>query len=420
MRRLILSLSLLLFSAGLRSQELNLQDCINDCLINNPLAHNKDLAARIGVTKVAILKSAWSPGLDLNAQATWQSDVVALNLDLPFPVSFPKIPKDQYRVSADITQMIYDGGSNRQQQTIEKLNTDISLKELEVDEFNLRMTAEDLYFAILVTDKRIEVVNLMHQSITQSVSQIESGIRNGALSESDLGVVLSEKIKIEQQLISLQGLKLRAFRTLGLLMGKQLPDNTRFEEPVINPDRVLEGNRPELELFALQNGMLGARKTLLDSQRRPKILAFGQAGYGKPGLNFLGDKWDPYLMLGVRATWNIWDWGKIGRQKESLNLSEEVVVNQITLFNRNLTQAEQTQQLAIEEINYQLIKDCELVSNREKVTGAYNSRLSNGLITSSQYLNEWTKEQEARINYEVRKIEWISAQYKLMLIKGKY
>jgi hypothetical protein len=125
-------------------------------------------------------------------------------------------------------------------------------------------------------------------------------------------------------------------------------------------------------------------------------------------------------MLGVRATWNIWDWGKIGRQKESLNLSEEVVVNQITLFNRNLTQAEQTQQLAIEEINYQLIKDCELVSNREKVTGAYNSRLSNGLITSSQYLNEWTKEQEARINYEVRKIEWISAQYKLMLIKGKY
>jgi len=420
MRRLFISLAIILFPVCLKSQNLQLQDCIRECLIHNPLLANKELAVQIAEVKKRIIKSAWFPSLDLNGQATWQSDVVVLNLDLPFPVDFPKIPKDQYRIATDVTQMIFDGGSINNQQILEDINSNISVKELEINELTLKQTVEDLYFAILVTEKRIEVNRLMAQSLAQTIHQVESGVKNGILGESDLPVILAEQIKIDQQLISLKGLKLRAVNTLGLLMGQEIIPETHFLIPVEVNELSLKGERPELQMFELQSNMLEARKKLLNSQLSPRIMAFGQAGYGKPGLNFMGNKWDPYLLVGVKGSWNIWDWGKVRQEKESFNLNQRIIDNQLESFTRQITQAEQNQQILINEINALLLKDAELLTNREKVTMAYSSRLTNGLITASQFITEWTHEQEARINQEVRKIELISSEYKLLSINGKY
>jgi outer membrane protein TolC len=420
MRRLFIPLALVLFPFCLKSQDLQLQDCIRECLNNNPLSANKELALQIGQVKKGIIQSAWLPGIDLNGQATWQSDVVTLNLDLPFPVDFPKIPKDQYKITADISQLIYDGGNIKNQQILEDISANLAVKELEIKDFELKQTVEDLFFAILVTGKRIEVLKLMAQSISETVSQVESGVKNGVLSESDLPVVLSEQIKIDQQLISLDGLKLRGIKTLGLLMGKEINPETNFLMPEVIDESSLTGERPEFKMFDIQGKMLDARKVLLKSQLRPKFMAFGQAGYGKPGLNFMGNNWEPYLILGLKGTWNVWDWGRVQRQKETLTMNQRVIANQQESFNRQLTQVEQKQLMIISEINALLLTDTQLLSNREKVTAAYNSRLSNGLITASQYINEWTREQEARINQEVRKIELISSKYKLLSIKGKY
>ena len=105
----------------------------------------------------------------------------------------------------------------------------------------------------------------------------------------------------------------------------------------------------------------------MNSQLQPKIMAFGQVGYGKPGLNFIGDKWDPNLLVGLKGTWNIWDWGKVKRQKETFSLSQKVIFNQQESFGRQVTQAEQRQLMVISEIEALLLKDGELLSLREKV-----------------------------------------------------
>jgi len=401
------------------SQDLLLQDCVRECLANNPLTANKELAVKIGEIKKSIVKSAWLPGLDLNAQATWQSDVVVLNLDLPFPVNFPQIPKDQYKITTDISQLVYDGGNIKYQQVIEGINADLTVKEIEVKEFELRQIVEDLYFAILVTDKRIEVLKLMNESLNQTINQVESGVKNGLLADSDLPVVKAERIKMDQQLISLQGLKDRAVSTLGLLMGKQLEPDTRFFVPEVLSEQTATGTRPESQLFEVQRNLIDARISMLNSQLRPKVAAFGQAGYGKPGLNFMGDKWDPYLLIGLKGSWNVWDWGKIKKQKQTLGISQKVIDNQLDAFQRQLTQAESKQQIMISEIEALMNKDIELLGLREIVTQAYGNRLKSGLITASQYLNELTREQEARINLETRKIEWVSAKFKLLIISGK-
>jgi hypothetical protein len=79
----------------------------------------------------------------------------------------------------------------------------------------------------------------------------------------------------------------------------------------------------------------------------------------------------------------------------------------------------QGQGIISNELDELLKMDDNLVMNREKVTAAYASRLMNGLVTASQYLTEWTREQEARISREVRKIERVREEYKLLTIQGK-
>ena len=37
----------------------------------------------------------------------------------------------------------------------------------------------------------------------------------------------------------------------------------------------------------------------------PRIGAFVQGGYGRPGLNMLEDSFEPYYVAGVRLSWNL-------------------------------------------------------------------------------------------------------------------
>ena len=61
----------------------------------------------------------------------------------------------------------------------------------------------------------------------------------------------------------------------------------------------------------------------------------------------------------------------------------------------------------------------ELIQAREKITKAYHDKLTGGLITASNYLTEWTREQEARLTKESREIELLGAKYKYLIINGK-
>jgi outer membrane protein TolC len=419
MKRSILLLAFLLMFQGIHSQEVRLSECISLALKNNPLSGNRELAVDFAGLRKQVIKAAWLPTLDLNAQATWQTDVVSFTLDLPFEIDFPVIPKDQYKATLDVTQMIYDGGGIKAQQVIEDISASVTGQEIAIKEYSLVETIEDLFFAILNVNRRLEVFELMDRSIEATLNQVKAAVGNGVLSESDYATILAEKIRIRQLVIQTQGLKNKAVRAMETLTGMVIPNQSRF----IIPDEAslsnLVGARPELSLFNLQAAMFDARIRQLTTQLRPKLVAFGQAGYGKPGLNFLGDTWDPYAIIGIKFSWTLWDWGKIRKQKESFDISRRMLDNQRKAFEQQQAVSEIRQLETIEELNSLLISDYELVGARERITATYQSKLNGGIVTGPAYLTEWTKEQEAKITLEARRLERLAAQYKLVTIKGK-
>ncbi|MFO7617633.1 MAG: TolC family protein, partial [Bacteroidales bacterium] len=375
-------------------------------------------ANRLESIRTQVIKTAWMPAIELNAQASWQSDVVAFDLDLPFPVDFPQIPRDQYRVTLDISQVIYDGGAVRSSQAIEAINSRISRQEVDVGEVTLIETVVDLYFAILLIDRRIDLLNLMRSSLEATGKQVESGISGGLLSEPDLLGIRAEMVGIDQSELQLKNLRNRALNAMGHLTGLTTTPETTLITPDTPPISLLGEARPEFGLFQLRIDLLDAQSRQLGDRHKPRLAAFGQAGYGRPGLNFLGDTWDPYLMIGMRFSWTPYDWGRIRGQQNALNINQLHLASAREAFRQQLHIAHDRQNMVITEINSLMAGDRNLLEIRQQVTTAYASRLANGLITSAAYLTEWSREQEARITLETRRVELLAAQHKLVIING--
>jgi hypothetical protein len=59
--------------------------------------------------EIEAINKAKLPKIDLNAQATYQSDVTSLPITLPNVTVNPP-NKDQYRTTVDVNQLIYNGG----------------------------------------------------------------------------------------------------------------------------------------------------------------------------------------------------------------------------------------------------------------------------------------------------------------------
>lgn len=113
MKRMVFSLSFLLFVSGMYAQ-ITLEECQRKTQENYPLVHQYGLVEK---TKEYNLENAAKgnlPQFALSAKASYQSDVTELPVKIP-GVELKRLPKDQYQVMLELQQKIWDGGGIRMQ-----------------------------------------------------------------------------------------------------------------------------------------------------------------------------------------------------------------------------------------------------------------------------------------------------------------
>ena len=127
MKRKVLILLLLLgyTDSNLFSQKIiTLKECYDKAMSVNALAGEKDAYSSISVLKDENLSKGWLPTLDANASANYISDVVDFSKvmsSIPGVASIlTPMPHDQYKVTLDINQVIYDGGAIKSGRAFEK------------------------------------------------------------------------------------------------------------------------------------------------------------------------------------------------------------------------------------------------------------------------------------------------------------
>ncbi|MGE0089223.1 MAG: TolC family protein [Bacteroidales bacterium] len=418
MKRCLLILLLFTKIGFAQNQEISLKECYDNLLKNYPLANDSATFAMANELKIKNINAEWLPKADLKAQATYQSESFALDINLPLTVDLPEVSKDQYKATIDINQLIYDFGRIKNSKKLEENNLKINLQSTKVDLNKIKEQVNKFYFAVLILQKNEELFKVMLDNIEQKLVTIESGVKNGVLLPADLYALQAEKLKLNQTINQLVNQRIAAIQVLSELTGLNLDSNVKL---LINdyelPERT-DFKRPEFLLFDYQNNQIDASSSIIAKQNMPVLFAFGQLGYGKPGLNMLSDEFNSYYYLGVGLSWKFWDWNQNKRQREILQLNKSFIETRRETFSTQLTIALDNETANIENYQSAIVSDIEIIKLREDITKSAFAKLENGVITSTQYITELSAETQAKINYETHKIQLVQSKATYLYLSG--
>jgi outer membrane protein TolC len=415
----------LLVSVTLQAQKiLTLKECYTMAMSNTALAGEKKAYADISALKDANLSKAWLPTLDANGSFIYNSSVVDFKGGIG---SIPGIgsmlntmPHEQYKVTLDINQTIYDGGAIKGSRDLEKAELGINEKQTEADLYKLRSQINSCYFNLLLTARQKELLSNYLEVITKRISSLQSGLSNGVVIRSDIDVLTAEKLKLIQQISENDIRKTSLFKILSDLTGTPIDASAELILPGDTSRLSGELTRPELQLFDLRNEQLSAGLKIIESKRMPKAFGFATVGYGSPpGQNFFKDTFSPYYLVGAGVKWNIFDWNKVNTEKQVVVLQKSIIENRKADMTDNLTRLLESKNAEIVSIEMMIRTDSELIGLRKRITASAESQYENGTITATEYLNELNSERQAMINYEIHKINLSMARIDYMNISGK-
>ncbi len=417
MRYLTKWLILLLPVLSVAQTPLQLEAVYEKAREHYPLLQQKKLVQQTAALSIDNLTKGLLPQISINGQASYQSEVTAIAISFP-GVTINPLSKDQYRLTADISQLIYDGGLNKQQQALQQLNAGIEDQKLEVELYKLRERITQVFLSILYIDAQLKQTDLLAADIETGMRKVEAQIANGTAFKSGYNALKAERLKTGQRIIELKATRRGLLSVLGLFMQETLADDQALQQPVLTTLSDTTIARPELTLFQQQQKFIKGQSALIDIRNKPKASAFLQAGYGRPGLNMLKNSFEPFGIGGIRFSWSLSGWYTAAKEKKLTGIQEQTVqLQQETFLLQTRTQVTQ-QEAEIRKLRELIATDDEIIALRLSVKQAAAAQLENGVITASDYLREVNAEDQARQQLNTHKIQLIQAQANLRLIAG--
>lgn len=395
---------------GYGQNTISLNECYEGLKTNYPLAKQYVILAQQKEAELLAIKSKTLPQLNLNAQATYQSDVS----EVPLPnIDIEPLNNDQYRAALTANQLIFNGGKISASQGLQNIITDRKKQEVEVNLYHLKQRVNQMYFSILLINDQTKLLSIREQQLSNRLKEVKSGIENGVLLPTSDKVIEAELLKILQQTKEATNNKSRLISSLSSLIGGAIHIETEFQKPLLSIVESSDLNRPELGVFNLQKQEIGQKQNILSKSLAPKLIGFATGGYGNPGLNMLKNDFTSYYMLGLKLNWNLIDWNGNKRERQALDYSKELIRNQEEVFRLNTNIALNEQRIEIKTLESAIDIDQQLISLQQEVVNTSESQLRNGIITTSEYITALTKlyETENLFNQHKTKLELAKANY---------
>lgn len=415
MKKLGIYLFLLIPFVASAQEQLTLQDCYRLVNTNYPLAGQSVLLEKQNAEDLEAIRAEKLPQLDVDAQATYQSDVI----EIPIPnTTIEPLNNDQYRATISANQLIYGGGLINASLKAKSATLKTRQKQVEVNLYQLKTQVNQLYFSILLLQEKKALLTAKKEQLEAKLKEVRSGIEHGTLLPTSDKIFEAELLKIEQQLSEIKLDKISLLQTLSSLIGKDISLTITLQNPEIITDLQTEIKRPELAFFQLKKEQIETSEQLISKEKAPKLIGFATGGYGNPGLNMLDNSFQSFYTIGLKLNWKVFDWNANKKQRKSLLIDKDIVDNEVEIFNLN-TNIELKQQLSeIEKITAFIQSDLEIIELRKDVLKSAESQLLNGVITASAYITELTNLYEDQNTLSTHKIQLLLARANYNIIKG--
>lgn len=420
MKNIIVLLLLLLPVSGFSQdhKEITLEYCYQQVQNEFPLAKKLELQNLITDLNVRLQQTGLYPEINITGSASYQSDVT----EVPFAgASAPEFSKDHYNFSVDITQPIYDGGRTTGLKLLDRKAGDAARTGVEVELRKVRKQVEQIYFGILLLQKQKETADLLLKDLNEQISVVQSLVANGVLLNSNSLILRAEILKVKQRSAEVSANIRSGHEVLSELIGEDITVDTRLILPV-SEDSVLRmdvgSHRPELRLFEERQEVLKSRIGTIQAEKKPVVSAFAKTAYARPGLDAFDDDLQLFWVVGVRAQWSFRNWSNADRKAQVLQIQQDLIEKDRDAFTRQLNASLRQTGSVITALKEKIKLDEEVLELRTEVVNEKKSQLTEGVITSTEYVTELNALNRARLDLEIHQIQLTRAYQEYLTIQG--
>jgi outer membrane protein TolC len=342
------------------------------------------------------------PSISVLGQSQYASDAPTSPFSAPDGTPAFAAPLFTYDASLRVEQRLYDA-SIAPRRDLARADLAESQARVKTALFSLRQEVNDTFFSAALLQEQLGALEATLDDLEGRLRETNTRVREGTALPGDAAAIEAALLQQRQQADSLRSNRRAALARLGILTGRAIDPDAPTQLPAVSGAAVtadvLLGSRarPEYEQFDRARDRAARQQTVATAADRPLLSVFGRGGVGRPGLNFASDRTEAYALAGVQVQWKAWTWGTSERERDVLALQQTIVSADEAAFTSGLRRAIASDVAAIERLEASLPTDDRIVSLRESVDRAARVRLSEGVITASEYLD--------------RRTEWLTAQF---------
>jgi outer membrane protein TolC len=405
--------------ATAQGEALTLERCYTLAKANYPAIKKMDLITKTGEYTIQNANKRFLPQISFSGQATYQSQTVSFADavgSLP-GISLPSISKDQYKIQGEISQLIYDAGNTKMQKDLIAANTALEEQTLVSSLYGINQRINSLYFAVLLIDAQLKQNELNKANLQTQVQKAEAAFDNGVAFRSNVEELKAEVLNIEMQTTEYTSNRTAYLNMLSLFIGKKLPESMQLELPTAQYT-LSAINRPELKAFDLQKNIVDQQEKQLKSDYLPQVSGFFQGAYGRPTLNIIENKFGPWYVTGLRFSWSLSSFYSLSNKRNILQLNRQSIDadKETFLLNAKVDLSQQDEQ--VNKYTILIRQDDAAIALRTSVTQSAEAQLSNGVITTHEYIQKLNAEHLAKQLKILHEIQLLQAIYNLKFIAG--
>lgn len=390
---------------------------------NDPRTAQMELLAAQSVLRLKNIASDLRPAISINAMGQYQSDVASIPISLP-GVSLPVPPHDTYDARINAEQRIYDPSLNARR-SVERAQLAESQSRVRTALYALNEAVNAAFYSALRSQTAIAEFETTLTDLQAQLDVAEKRVKQGTALPSESNILRAEILRRRQTIAEQKAAHKAAIATLSGLTGAPIDSLA----PIATPDLAAGTaaartnlatlrSRPEYEQFARAREVLDQTANATRAQEMPRVSAFGRAGYGRPGLKFLSDKFDSYWIGGIQFQWTPWTWGSSSHARQIAQLQKRIVDTEEKAFTDQLRRAVEQDVAAIDRLESSLADDERIIALRESILTETRARYRESVITSAEYVDRQTDVLSARLTRGIHRVELAQAQAHLLTTLG--
>jgi outer membrane protein TolC len=418
---LALPLATSLAQSVTRRDTLRLRDAHDAAARTDPRGHQLALERQASALRQQSIAAERRPSIIGDGTAQYQSAVTTIPSPVP-NVTFVEPPNDTYDAHLQVQQHLFDPSLGARSGA-ERANLAVAEARIRTSLYSLRAEVDDAFFSAALAQARAAELTTVISDLEAQLRVAAARVREGTALPSEAATIEAELLRRRQDQRDLASTRHASLAVLATLTGRTIDERDTLALPDLAADvaaarDALPHARPEYAQFARAREQLAAQERVVAAGTRPRVSAYGRAGYGKPGLNILAQGFNSYWLAGVEVQWAPWTWGTNDREREVLALQQQIVTSDEAAFTAGTQRAIDHQVADIDRLTASLATDDAIIVLRERIARETQHRYNEAVVTAAEYVDRRNDVLAARLARAGHDVELARARARFLTTVG--